>query len=139
MALHPPTATTRQDDSDSDSNYGARSKKKKKTRAPGEELRVSSRGVKVPNHVDGLQDFEREDEDAEGLMYATAAAPVQEEDEIEYVLNHSRAEGHEDDPEDDWQTNVVCVLLALRHKVDYTLAIVALPHQVEELLTFTQH
>ncbi|KAH9892574.1 SNF2 family N-terminal domain-containing protein [Cubamyces lactineus] len=92
-------------DSDSDSDYGARSKKKKRTRSSNDEIRVSSRGVKIPNYVDDVQDFEDE-EDADGIVYAETAAPLKEEDEIENVLGHCRDEGHEDDPEDDWYHNI---------------------------------
>ncbi len=50
--------------SDSDSDYGARAhKKKKKQRASAEEGRVSSRGIRVPNYVDDIQDFEKLEED----------------------------------------------------------------------------
>ncbi|KAI9062898.1 hypothetical protein FKP32DRAFT_760582 [Trametes sanguinea] len=92
-------------DSDSDSDYGARSKKKKRTRSSNDEIRVSSRGVKIPNYIDDVQDFEDE-EDAEAIGYAETAAPLKEEDEIENVLGHCRLEGHEDDPEDDWYSNI---------------------------------
>ncbi|KAI0823634.1 transcription regulator [Trametes gibbosa] len=91
-------------DSDSDSDYGARSKKKKKTRSANDEIRVSSRGVKIPNYIDDVQDFE--DEDADALAYAQVTAPVKEEDEIEFVLSHCRDEGHENDSEDDWYSNI---------------------------------
>ena len=98
-------------DSDSDSDYGARSKKKKKTRNAGDELRVSSRGVKIPNYVDDVQDFEQFDDEADAITYTEAAAPMKEEDEIENVLGHCRDEGHENDLEDDWYTNIVRHLL----------------------------
>ncbi|KAL1939797.1 hypothetical protein VTO73DRAFT_9497 [Trametes versicolor] len=91
-------------DSDSDSDYGARSKKKKKTRSANDEIRVSSRGVKIPNYVDDAQDFE--DDDADALALAEATVPVKEEDEIENVLSHCRDEGHEEDAEDDWYSNI---------------------------------
>ncbi|KAI0775711.1 SNF2 family N-terminal domain-containing protein [Trametes elegans] len=91
-------------DSDSDSDYGARSKKKKKTRSSNDEIRVSSRGVRIPNYVEDPQDFEDEDPDA--ITYQTTAAPLKEEDEIENVLGHCRDEGHEDDSEDDWYSNI---------------------------------
>ncbi|EIN11962.1 hypothetical protein PUNSTDRAFT_99321 [Punctularia strigosozonata HHB-11173 SS5] len=98
-------------DSDSDSDYGARSHKKKKHRPhPGEELRISSRGVKIPNYVDDVQDFEQFDEDeqyvADAKAYAEANAPTKEEDEIEAVFGHSRDEGRENDPEDLWYENI---------------------------------
>jgi chromodomain-helicase-DNA-binding protein 1 len=97
--------------SDSDSDYGARShKKKKKVRTPGDEIRVSSRGGKVPNYVDDVQDFEKyeEHEDTENGYIVDPNAQYQEEDEIEAVLGHSRDEGHENDPEDKWFENIVC-------------------------------
>ncbi|KAI0743539.1 transcription regulator [Daedaleopsis nitida] len=91
-------------DSDSDSDYGARSKKKKKTRNAGDEVRVSSRGVRIPNYVDDVQDFEQFDDEVDGVT--EAAGPTKEDDEIEYVLGHCREEGHENDPEDDWGRNI---------------------------------
>ncbi|KAF5316952.1 hypothetical protein D9611_003871 [Ephemerocybe angulata] len=96
-------------ESDSDSEYGSRShKKKKKARASTEDIRVSSRGGKVPNYVDDVQDFEKfEDDEAIPGGYAVDPnAVVFEEDEIEAVLGHCRDEGREDDPEDLWFENV---------------------------------
>lgn len=100
-------APVRHSPSDSDSDYGARSKKKKKPRIPNDEIRVSSRGTKVPSYVDDVQDFEQFDDDEDVGQYGNAAGPQKEEDEIEMVLGHTREEGHEDDPEDDWYTNIV--------------------------------
>ncbi len=73
---------------------------------------MSSRGVKIPNYVDDGHDFE--DEDADALALAEVTVPLKEEDEIENVLSHTRDEGHEDDPEDDWYGNIVrsCTHLA---------------------------
>ncbi|KAJ7287825.1 SNF2 family N-terminal domain-containing protein [Mycena rebaudengoi] len=93
-------------DSDSDSEYGSRSKKKKKGRSAADEVRVSSRGVKVPNYVDDVQDFEKFDEDDSSAAYNGPAVQYLEEDEIEAVLTHSRDEGREADPEDLWFDNV---------------------------------
>ncbi|KAJ7091217.1 SNF2 family N-terminal domain-containing protein [Mycena epipterygia] len=94
-------------DSDSDSEYGSRPKKKKKSRSTADEVRVSSRGVKVPNYVDDVQDFEKfEEEEPDAGYYAGPAIQYQEEDEIEAVLAHSRDEGREADPEDLWFDNV---------------------------------
>uniref|UniRef100_A0A8H8CP59 Transcription regulator n=1 Tax=Psilocybe cubensis TaxID=181762 RepID=A0A8H8CP59_PSICU len=95
--------------SDSDSDYGSRThKKKKKLRTSAEEVRVSSRGTKVPNYLDDVQDFEKfeeQDDDSQGY-YVDPNIQYQEEDEIEAVLGHSREEGREDDPEDIWFENV---------------------------------
>jgi len=102
--------------SDSDSDYGARShsKKKRRSRHSAEEVRVSSRGVKVPNYVDDVQDFERyEDETEPGYYYEEQ--PLQEEDEIEAVFGHSRDELREDDPEDLWFENVVRSIAAISY------------------------
>ncbi|KAL0956394.1 hypothetical protein HGRIS_002541 [Hohenbuehelia grisea] len=93
-------------DSDSDSEYGARSKKKKHRKSSGEELRVSSRGTRVPNYVDDVQDFERFDDDQEAEYVVDPNVQFKEEDEIEAVLGHSRDEGRENDPEDLWFDNV---------------------------------
>lgn len=97
--------------SDSDSEYGSRShKKKKRARVSGEEVRVSSRGVKVPNYFDDVQDFEKfeDDEEPQNGYYADPNTQYQEEDEIEAVLGHTRDEGRENDPDDLWLENVVC-------------------------------
>lgn len=96
--------------SDSDSDYGARAhKKRKKARPSADEVRVSSRGGKVPNYVDDVQDFEKfedDDEGGENPYFVDPNQQYQEEDEIEAVLNHSRDEGREDDEEDLWFENV---------------------------------
>ncbi|THH26417.1 hypothetical protein EUX98_g7773 [Antrodiella citrinella] len=93
--------------SDSDSDYGARSKKKKKPKVSSDEIRVSSRGGKIPNYIDDVQDFEQFDEDdaAAAIAYADATQ-TKEEDEIEQVLGHCRDEDHKSDPEDNWYTNI---------------------------------
>ncbi|KAI0341938.1 hypothetical protein BDW22DRAFT_219821 [Trametopsis cervina] len=102
-----PRAVARHSPSDSDSDYGAKSKKKKKPRASGDEIRVSSRGTKVPNYVDDVQDFEAfDDDDVIHGGYADPSAPQKEEDEIEMVLGHSRDEDTELGQEDNWFTNI---------------------------------
>jgi len=98
--------TSRPPSSDSDSEYGARSKKKKKPRVSGDELRTSSRGVKVPNYADDVEDFEQFDEPHPGY-WIDPNSQEKENDEIEAVLGHARDEGHEDDPEDLWYENLV--------------------------------
>ncbi len=100
------SAASRPPSSDSDSEYGARSKKKKKPRVSGDELRTSSRGVKVLNYADDVEDFEQFDEPHPGY-YMDPNAQEKENDEIEAVLGHARDEGHEDDPEDIWYENIV--------------------------------
>ncbi|KAJ2916766.1 hypothetical protein MD484_g3612, partial [Candolleomyces efflorescens] len=108
-AIRPKAASRHQSDSDSDSEYGSRShKKKKKARASTEEIRVSSRGGKVPNYVDDVQDFEKFDEDevVATNYYVDPNAQPYEEDEIEAVLGHCRDEGREGDSEDLWFENV---------------------------------
>ncbi|KAI6135660.1 SNF2 family N-terminal domain-containing protein [Pisolithus thermaeus] len=93
--------------SDSDSDYGARSKKKKRPRISGEEIRVSSRGSKIPNYYEGNQDLGilSEDESAQNY-YLDPSAQFKEEDEIEAVLGHCRDENREDDVEDLWYDNI---------------------------------
>ncbi|KAH9949577.1 SNF2 family N-terminal domain-containing protein [Amylocystis lapponica] len=86
--------------SDSDSDYGSRSKKKKRPRVSADEIRVSGRGGKVPNYVDDVQGFDQFEDETAGDSYV-------EEDEIEAVLSHCRDEGHENDAEDDWYSNIV--------------------------------
>ncbi|KAG9316405.1 hypothetical protein JVU11DRAFT_2439 [Chiua virens] len=92
--------------SDSDSDYGARSKKKKKPRVSGEELRVSSRGNKIPNYYEDSQDLAMLSEGEVAEAYYVDPALTKEDDEIEAVLSHCRDEAHEDDPEDLWYRNV---------------------------------
>ena len=92
--------------SDSDSEYGARSKKKKKPRVSGDELRSSTRGARVLNYADDVEDFEQFDEPHPGY-YIDPNAQEKENDEIEAVLGHARDEGHEDDHEDLWYENIV--------------------------------
>jgi len=107
---HPRPVVARPLTSDSDSEYGSRSKKKKKARSSGDEIRVSSRGGKIPNYVDDVQDFgqfDAEDDGNDSGYYADPNVQYKEEDEIEVVLNHSRDEGRESDPEDLWFDNIV--------------------------------
>ena len=105
-----PAPAPRPVDSDSDSEYGARSKKKKKPRV-GDELRVSSRGVKVPNYVDDVDNFDEFEDDAEAGYYVAANpnGQYEEEHEIEGVFYHMRDEDRKDDSEDLWHENVVCI------------------------------
>ena len=109
-----PRTVARHSPSDSDSDYGARSKKKKRPRVSGDEIRVSSRGTKVPNYVDDVQDFEQyeEDEIIPG-GYVDPNAVQKEEDEIEGVLGHSRDEEAEPGLDDNWYTNIVRPLPSL--------------------------
>ncbi|KAF8919828.1 transcription regulator [Mucidula mucida] len=93
--------------SDSGSDYGSRSKKKRRARSTADEVRISSRGSKVPNYLDDVQDFERfDEEEPDGAYYAVPTNQPVEEDEVETVLGHSRDEGREDDPEDEWFDNI---------------------------------
>ena len=99
--------STRHSPSDSDSDYGSKSKKKKKPRVPSDEIRVSSRGTRVPNYVDDVQDFEQFDDDEPDAGVYGEPAVLKEEDEIEMVLSHARADEFLSDPEDNWYTNIV--------------------------------
>ncbi|KAL4074153.1 SNF2 family N-terminal domain-containing protein [Scleroderma citrinum] len=93
--------------SDSDSDYGARSKKKKKPRVSGEEIRVSSRGSKIPNYYEGNQDLGLlSEEEVEQSYYLDPNVHHKEEDEIEAVLGHCRDEGREEDADDLWYDNI---------------------------------
>lgn len=100
---------------------------------PSDEIRVSSRGTRVPNYVDDVQDFEQfDDDEIEAGTYGEPAV-MKEEDEIEMVLSHSRAEEYLNDPEDNWYTNIVRVL-----HVHFSLMLAhggraEVPYQVEEL------
>lgn len=126
--------------SDSDSEYGSRShKKKKRSRPPADELRISSRGTKVPNYVDDVQDFEKfeEVEDPNGY-YVDPNIQYQEEDEIEAVLSHSRDEGREDEPEDQWFENIVSMGQFYYIYFQRELAL-AFPYQMEEFFSSSQH
>jgi chromodomain-helicase-DNA-binding protein 1 len=102
-------------ESDSDSDYGSRSKKKKRVRA-GDEIRVSTRGVKIPNYVDDVEDFEAFEADTHpGYYYTETVAQYPQEDEIEQVLSHTRDEGKEPDPEDKFYENIVGSLCNFLH------------------------
>lgn len=69
---------------------------------------MSTRGVKIPNYVDDVEDFETFDADTHpGYYYTEAATQYPQEDEIEQVLNHTRDEGKEGDPEDKFFENIV--------------------------------
>jgi chromodomain-helicase-DNA-binding protein 1 len=107
-------ATSRHVSSDSDSEYGVRSKKKKKARVSGDEIRTSSRGGKIPNYNDDVEDFEQFDEPDPGYYYDTSALQG-ETDEIEAVLGHYRDEARVDDPEDRWYENIVWSLAYDHH------------------------
>jgi chromodomain-helicase-DNA-binding protein 1 len=110
LKLNFSTAISRNNDSDSDSDYGARSKKKKRPRVSGDEIRISSRGGKIPNYTDDVQALAQlSEEDVDQGYYVDPNAPFKEEDEIESVLSHCRDEGREDDPEDVWFDNVVSI------------------------------
>jgi len=63
---------------------------KKKSRPPPEEVRNSSRGTKVPNYVDDVQDFEKFEENVQNGYYVDPNVQYHQEDEIEAVLGHSR-------------------------------------------------
>ncbi len=104
-----PVPVPRQHDSDSDSEYGARSKKKKKLRISDDSIRVSSRGGKIPNYYDDVDELAQFEDDGGEGYYAPGANGHQyeEEHEIEGVYYHTRDEGRETDPEDFWHDNVV--------------------------------
>ena len=107
---------SRHSPSDSDSDYGSRSKKKKRSHLSGDEIRVSSRGGKVPNYFDDVADFEKFDSDEVGASYyVDPNAQYKEEDEIEAVLTHQRDEDKLDDSQDLWFDNIVCSLCADVH------------------------
>lgn len=131
MASRPPS-------SDSDSEYGARSKKKKKPRVSGDELRTSSRGVRVPNYADDVEDFEQFDEPHPGY-YIDPNSQEKENDEIEAVLGHARDEGHEDDSEDLWYENLVSTVPSRSLGMYEIVAFLALSYQVEGVLPFTKY
>lgn len=104
-------APSRLSPSDSDSDYGTHSKKKKRSRLSADEVRVSSRGGKIPNYVDDVADFEKFDSEEEGPnYYVDPNIQYKEEDEIEAVLSHQRDEERLSDPEDLWLDNIVCLL-----------------------------
>lgn len=129
------SAISRNNDSDSDSDYGSRSKKKKRPRVSGDEIRISSRGGKIPNYTDDVQALaELSEEDVDQGYYADPNAQLKEEDEIESVLSHCRDEEREDDPEDIWTDNVVSVGTTSGQQIVLLTRLPALPHQVEKFL-----
>lgn len=95
--------------------------------------------MKIPNYVDDVQDFEQFDDEADAVTYTESAAPTKEDDEIENVLGHCRDEGHEDDPEDDWYSNIVRHRLHICAYLPSLLDEIALPHQMEEFFSPAQH
>lgn len=99
----------RPQESDSDSEYGARSKKKKKLRISDDSIRVSSRGGKIPNYIDDVDELAQFEDDGGEGYYAPDANGHQyeEEHEIEGVFYHARDDGRENDPEDSWHDNIV--------------------------------
>jgi chromodomain-helicase-DNA-binding protein 1 len=100
--------------SDSDSDYGSRSKKKKRSRHSADDVRTSTRGGKIPNYIDDVQDFDQFDqEDPDPALYDNPAAPEEPQDEIEAVLTHARDEERLADPEDSWYENIVCPFMGL--------------------------
>lgn len=131
VASRPPSSET-------DSEYGARSKKKKKPRVSGDEVRTSSRGVKVPNYADDVEDFEQFDEPHPGY-YIDPNVQEKENDEIEAVLGHTRDEGHEDDPDDLWYENIVSTDPISFWICMKRLVFPALSHQMEGILPFAEH
>lgn len=69
---------------------------------------MSTRGVRIPNYVDDVEDFETFEADTHpGYYYADAMTQYPQEDEIEQVLSHTRDEGKEGDPEDKFFENIV--------------------------------
>lgn len=123
-----PAPLPRQPDTDTDSDYGARSKKKKKPRISEDSIRVSSRGVRVPNYVDDVENFEQFDEEDSAYYAANPNAQYEEEHEIEGVFYHTRDEGREDDPEDLWHENVVCIYFGFTAHVCPNSNVAALSH-----------
>ena len=77
---------------------------------------MSTRGIKIPNYVDDVEDFETFEADTHpGYYYTEALAQYPQDDEIEQVLNHSRDEGKEGDPEDKFYENIVGPSFPSRH------------------------
>lgn len=73
---------------------------------------MSTRGIKIPNYVDDVEDFESFEADTHpGYYYTEAVTQYPQEDEIEQVLSHTRDEGKEGDPEDKFYENIVGLLV----------------------------
>lgn len=108
--------------SDSDSDYGGRARKKRRSGVPRTngygshepDVRLTSRGSKVPNYREDAEDMSMFYEDDQGYYIPeTDYGPFEEDHEIEVVLAHMRDEGREDDPEDIWHDNIVSVSIPL--------------------------
>ena len=108
--------------SDSDSDYGGRARKKRRSgpRPNGHggshepDVRLNSRGSKVPNYREDAEDMSMFYEDDQAFYHPEADYGQYEEDhEIEAVLTHMRDEGRENDPEDVWHDNIVSVAIVL--------------------------
>lgn len=68
---------------------------------------MSSRGVKVPNYVDDVENFDQFEDDEDGGYYAADTnEQYPDEHEIEGVFFHTRDEDYADDPVDKWHENV---------------------------------
>jgi chromodomain-helicase-DNA-binding protein 1 len=97
-------------DSDSDSDYGSRNKKKRKLNRPGELDGKSIRGSRPDYREEGDHYGDDFEDDVPTNGYANhEGLGLEEEHEIESVLAHTRDEGHENDPDDKWQENMVCL------------------------------
>jgi len=100
-------------------------------------VRISSRGGKIPNYVDDVQDFGQfEDEELASGYYGDPNMQEKEEDEIEAILSHTRDETRLDDPEDSFYENVVRFvfddyLVFGQNLLNHTIP--AFPYQMEEL------
>jgi len=99
--------------SDSDSDYGGRARKKRRQgpRPNGSshepDVRLTSRGSKVPNYREDAEDMSMFYEEDPGYYNPENDYGSYEEDhEIEAVLAHMRDEGRENDPEDIWHDNI---------------------------------
>lgn len=123
FALAPPQPRApRPAASDSDSDYGNRSRKKRRSTAPRTngytsqdiDVRITSRGSKVPNYREDPEDMSMFYEDDQGYYPPDKDyGQYDEEHEIEAVLAHMRDEGRENDSEDLWHENIVGAALIL--------------------------
>ncbi|KAH9002041.1 SNF2 family N-terminal domain-containing protein [Lactarius hatsudake] len=108
-----------EDGSYGDEEYGGGSSSGRKKILKKKKVRTSSRGVKILNYADDVEDFEQFDEPHPGY-YIDPNAQEKENDEIEAVLGHARDEGHEDDPEDLWYENLVSSRVSHLRNTDET-------------------
>ena len=110
-------------------------------RISDDSIRVSSRGGKVPNYIDDVDELAQFDDDGGEGYYAADGNGQQyeEEHEIEGVFYHGRDDGRENDPEDLWHDNIVRYILFTLAWQRLTYVMSALSYKMERIFALAQH